>query len=55
MIKVDQDVEWQRDEIPTWIALASVGAEFPAANQTGTAIERLDRFGDGAAGSACKF
>ncbi len=55
MIKVDQDVEWQREEIPTWIALASVGAEFPAANQTGTAIERLDRFGDGATGSACKF
>ena len=55
VVRVDQDVEWRRDDVATWVALASVAAEYPAAGAAGDSTQRLDQFGDGAADLACRF
>jgi branched-chain amino acid transport system substrate-binding protein len=52
-IAVDQDLEWVRTEVATWIGMAKLDAEIPGPGG-GDPIARLDQLGDGP-GGACRI
>lgn len=55
-IEVDQEVEWSRLSLPARIGLASLAAVVPEiAEDSSDAAGVLDRFGDDAARSSCRF
>lgn len=55
VVDVDQDSEWIRTDVDTWVALAKSSGQFPSASAGGNTAESLDRFGDSATDSACRI
>ncbi len=52
---VDQDVEWKRTSLPSRIAIAGIAGQIPEPTDGANPVEELDRLGDTAEQSACRF
>ncbi len=55
MIEVDQELQWIRSDIATWVGVARLAAVMPNSDLDGDPFARLDRFGDGPEESACRL
>jgi ABC-type branched-subunit amino acid transport system substrate-binding protein len=53
-VAVDQEVEWARLSLPSRIAIAGLHAEIPPPAK-GDPVDALDRLGNGAEETACRF
>lgn len=55
VVRVDQEVEWQRMSLPSRIAIAELAGQLPGPEPGEDATAALDRFGDTAERTSCRF